>query len=135
MRVPWNKTNIYKKCSLCKKEYRIPPSEAKRSKFCSLVCKSRFGAQTIKRMFSGKNSWMYKGNKVAWHPAKRYRNQARTVLKNECKRCGSLNNLIVHHVDGNFKNNPVDGSNWEILCRSCHPKEHPRERNKNGTFR
>ena len=34
--------------------------------------------------------------------------------------------LTVHHIDGNDKNNPSDGSNWENLCTYCHEAEHSR---------
>jgi len=34
--------------------------------------------------------------------------------------------LTVHHIDGNDKNNPADGSNWENLCIYCHEAEHSR---------
>ena len=36
--------------------------------------------------------------------------------------------LTVHHKDGNPRNNPVDGSNWENLCVYCHEDEHNRNR-------
>jgi hypothetical protein len=34
--------------------------------------------------------------------------------------------LTVHHRDHNHDNNPVDGSNWELLCVYCHDNEHAR---------
>jgi hypothetical protein len=34
--------------------------------------------------------------------------------------------LTVHHKDGNPRNNPPDGSNWENLCVYCHEDEHSR---------
>jgi hypothetical protein len=34
--------------------------------------------------------------------------------------------LTVHHKDGNWKNNPPDGSNWENLCLYCHDDQHSR---------
>ena len=34
--------------------------------------------------------------------------------------------LTVHHKDGNPRNNPPDGSNWENLCTYCHEDEHSR---------
>ena len=34
--------------------------------------------------------------------------------------------LTVHHKDGNDRNNPPDGSNWENLCVYCHEAEHSR---------
>jgi len=33
----------------------------------------------------------------------------------------------VHHKDGNPRNNPKDGSNWENLCIYCHDDEHSRQ--------
>ena len=36
--------------------------------------------------------------------------------------------LTVHHKDGNPRNNPADGSNWENLCGYCHEDEHNRNR-------
>ena len=39
----------------------------------------------------------------------------------------NLRELTVHHVDHNHDNNPVDGSNWELLCLYCHDNEHQRE--------
>lgn len=38
--------------------------------------------------------------------------------KSKCQRCGSTKNLMVHHKDGNRKNNKP--SNLETLCWSCH---------------
>jgi len=34
--------------------------------------------------------------------------------------------VTVHHKDHNHDNNPVDGSNWELLCLYCHDNEHSR---------
>ena len=34
--------------------------------------------------------------------------------------------LTVHHKDGDPRNNPHDGSNWENLCVYCHDDEHSR---------
>ena len=49
-----------------------------------------------------------------------------------CAKCGrefeyaNKNLLTVHHKDGNHRNNPPDGSNWENLCVYCHDDEHSR---------
>ena len=61
---------------------------------------------------------------------KSYRGQALKVLPHICARCARefsgkrLRELTVHHRDHNFKNNPPDGSNWELLCIYCHDDEH-----------
>ena len=63
-----------------------------------------------------------------------YRTQALRILPHICARCGRefdgkrLRELTVHHKDHNFKNNPPDGSNWELLCLYCHDDEHEKYR-------
>lgn len=50
-----------------------------------------------------------------------------------CAKCArefereNLHLLTVHHKDGNHRNNPADGSNWENLCVDCHEGEHSRD--------
>jgi DNA-directed RNA polymerase subunit RPC12/RpoP len=53
-----------------------------------------------------------------------YHRGAFAIHGNTCQRCGSDAHILVHHVDGNHLNNPDDGSNWEILCKSCHQSHH-----------
>jgi hypothetical protein len=59
-----------------------------------------------------------------------YRDQALRIFPHVCARCGRafsgkrLRELTVHHRDHNFRNNPPDGSNWELLCVYCHDHEH-----------
>ena len=59
-----------------------------------------------------------------------YREQALRVLPHICASCGRefsgqrLRELTVHHRDHDYKNNPPDGSNWELLCLYCHDHEH-----------
>ncbi len=61
-----------------------------------------------------------------------YREQALKILPWVCGNCGrdftgkKLRGLTVHHKDHNFRNNPPDGSNWELLCFYCHDNEHSR---------
>ncbi|MBI5248948.1 MAG: HNH nuclease family protein [Desulfomonile tiedjei] len=61
-----------------------------------------------------------------------YREQALRIFPHICGRCGReftgkrLRELTVHHKDHNHENNPPDGRNWELLCTSCHDKEHAR---------
>lgn len=61
-----------------------------------------------------------------------YRERALKIFPHICGRCGReftgkrLSELTVHHRDHNHENNPPDGSNWELLCTSCHDKEHAR---------
>ena len=61
-----------------------------------------------------------------------YRDRALKLFPHICGSCGRefppkrLRELTVHHKDGNYKNNPPDGSNWELLCLFCHDHEHER---------
>lgn len=62
-----------------------------------------------------------------------YRGQALKLYPWICGRCGreftrdNVRELTVHHKDHNHDNNPVDGSNWELLCLYCHDNEHQRQ--------
>ena len=64
---------------------------------------------------------------------KTYREQALKLYPWICGRCArefdrsNVQQLTVHHKDHNHDNNPVDGSNWELLCVYCHDNEHSRE--------
>jgi 5-methylcytosine-specific restriction endonuclease McrA len=61
-----------------------------------------------------------------------YREQALKLYSWICTRCQrefthkNLQELTVHHRDHNHDNNPLDGSNWELLCLYCHDNEHSR---------
>jgi len=66
-------------------------------------------------------------------PNKRsYREESLRLHGLVCAKCGrefdqkTKHLLTVHHKDGNWKNNPRDGSNWENLCVYCHDDEHAR---------
>ena len=61
-----------------------------------------------------------------------YRDRALKLFPWICARCGrefsgrKVRELTVHHKDHNHDNNPLDGSNWELLCLYCHENEHSR---------
>ncbi|GAB4390594.1 MAG: YajD family HNH nuclease [Thermodesulfovibrionales bacterium] len=61
-----------------------------------------------------------------------YREQSLRIHGLVCAKCGrefgpkDRHLLTVHHRDGNPRNNPPDGSNWENLCVFCHEDEHSR---------
>jgi hypothetical protein len=71
--------------------------------------------------------------KTAHSPAEAdYRERSLALHGLICARCGRefdaahRNLLTVHHKDGNHRNNPPDGSNWENLCVYCHEDVHSR---------
>ena len=59
-----------------------------------------------------------------------YRERALKMYPWVCGRCArefnreNLRELTVHHRDHDHDNNPLDGSNWELLCLYCHDREH-----------
>src|SRR5450830_1502862 len=61
-----------------------------------------------------------------------YRERALKLYPWVCGRCARefagvrLRELTVHHKDHNHDNNPLNGSNWELLCIYCHENEHAR---------
>jgi hypothetical protein len=67
-----------------------------------------------------------------------YREQALKIYPWICGRCAreftrtNLRELTVHHRDHNHHNNPVNGSNWELLCLYCHDNEHQRQLEASG---
>ena len=67
-------------------------------------------------------------------PSGNYREQSLKIHGLICAKCGrefeqqDRHLLTVHHKDGNSRNNPPDGSNWENLCVYCHDDEHSRGR-------
>ncbi len=67
-------------------------------------------------------------------PDVNYRERSLALHGLICAKCAreftwaNRHQLTVHHIDGNDKNNPADGSNWENLCVDCHEAEHSRGR-------
>ena len=61
-----------------------------------------------------------------------YRERSLEIHGLICAKCGrefesrDRHLLTVHHKDGDHRNNPPDGSNWENLCIYCHEDEHSR---------
>ena len=66
---------------------------------------------------------------------KGYRERALKMYPWVCGRCTreftlqNLQELTVHHRNHNHDDNPLDGSNWELLCLFCHDDEHSRYNN------
>lgn len=124
--IPWNKIEWPTlKCENCEKEYSVPPNQASRSRFCSRLCTNRWIARNTPKY--GRDNPMYKNGSGAAY----YRREAFRIHGEKCNRCGELNfnKLLVHHIDENRKNNPDNGSNWEVLCKRCHQLNHKCENN------
>ncbi|MEK6884066.1 MAG: HNH endonuclease [Nanoarchaeota archaeon] len=59
-----------------------------------------------------------------------YRKYAYRILNKICNKCKTIKpkRFEIHHKDENRYNNPLDGSNWEILCTHCHRMYHIKNR-------
>jgi hypothetical protein len=91
--------NLEKTCQFCNKKYKINKCNEE-SKYCSKKCFDNIRRKNIK------NNWVRKSKEIYGY---------------NCQKCSSyLGRIDCHHIDGNDKNNPSDGSNWIRLCRKCH---------------
>lgn len=65
--------------------------------------------------------------KKDWHQIKRF---GHIIRKEECIKCGAIEGLLIHHIDGNNGKlgKPLNNSrdNLTVLCQVCHPKVHYR---------
>jgi hypothetical protein len=114
----WNRQDLYAICEYCSKEYKITASRIGKTRFCSRACQNKWLAQNTKKF--GKDNPAFKNGSGAQF----YRREAFKIHGAKCMRCGAEKSLLVHHIDGNRKNNPLDGSNWEVLCKRCHQLHH-----------
>lgn len=108
----WNSANIWLNCEWCGKPFRIPPCRKAKARFCSGSCRSR---HTVRQQ-----SW-YKGGRDPHC----YRLDAAKRFAGTCERCSEpIDDFQCHHIDGNNQNNPLDGSNWLLVCPRCHYEVH-----------
>lgn len=47
-------------------------------------------------------------------------------VERRCVECGAMDDLCVHHIDGNHGNDSLDNLQW--MCMSCHSRLHARIR-------
>ena len=79
-----------------------------------------------------REKWLAELVRTRQQRAQGYRERALKILPHVCASCARefsgkrLRELTVHHRDNNYKNNPPDGSNWELLCLYCHDYQHER---------
>ena len=76
--------------------------------------------QRVHQLASGYGKLLDNGNPRHWYVRTRL-----LVFKRDgvqCQACGVSEPLIIHHIDGNDKNNEL--GNLTTLCRSCHRRTH-----------
>ena len=57
-----------------------------------------------------------------------YRHLAYEYLGGKCRLCGSTKNLVIHHKNGDWRNNSKE--NLALLCQSCHVFLHKNQKTK-----
>jgi HNH endonuclease len=98
-------------------------------------CDKERGITYKKGISNGKDNGSYINGKMIGQKKNRaeYLNIAKQNKEWMCEVCGRLdsgqNDLIVHHIDGNNKNNYIQ--NLMVLCQGCHVREHF----KNGSMK
>lgn len=107
-------TRIEVTCDYCGKNYEKQLHRLRDKNFCCRRCKdaSQVGSVRPEIYVNGISS---------------YRAKALSFYGEKCLRCGFSGNidmLHVHHIDSDRTNNNMN--NLEILCVTCHKKEHRR---------
>jgi 5-methylcytosine-specific restriction endonuclease McrA len=62
-----------------------------------------------------------------YYSSKAWKQLSQLVLKRDgykCQRCGSSENLVVHHIQPRSDGGPDFENNLKTVCKSCHVKEH-----------
>ena|SRR3990167_6526728 len=113
-------TGLQSQCKKCEKDYRKQHSKMyaqKRKEKCS---KYGIGLGTLGRY----------GLKIGLAIYDKF--------ERKCFECGNENDLTIHHLDRNGRNNQEKGlfvnnnlKNLILLCRSCHGRIHGKEHGKN----
>lgn len=112
-----NRQELYKKCVICGKRYRVIKSTLKERQTCSMKCK-RIYCSTHVRGEKGRN-WIDGRSYFPYPPAFNKLLKRRILLRdgNECKNCGTTTDLSVHHVD--YDKNNCSDNNLITLCLRC----------------
>lgn len=120
-----NVTRKSKKCENCGQEFQPSSNRQVVCKPCRKDLDKTKGRERHKRRYKRKGYNQKGKNNNNWKGGIRfsyYCDIAFSSYPNECNRCKSKDNLLVHHIDENRRNN--EPSNLEILCKVCHQAHH-----------
>lgn len=122
--VPHNKQPEFEfVCEVCGKVFARPLWYLEKigvPRTCSRVCHNRRLAKEAKetKRLKGSNNPQWRGGISVIY----YRRLFEEVLPKKCQICGNDKHLVVHHKDGNRRNNNIE--NLVVMCKSCHQREH-----------
>ena len=107
-------------CEECGTVFSPDPEAKVNARWCSVKCRQR--AKYVRDY--ERKGYDQKGekNNAYKNGIFDYSNKGFEHYGRKCNRCSSEDNLCVHHRDRNRQNN--DLNNLEVLCRSCHSREH-----------
>lgn len=118
-------------CARCNQEFtKTGPSQ----KYCPACSKEAYKEYDRARgQERGRKPWGAYNQKGENNNNYKYGCQYKTALeKVECSICGSTENLLIHHIDHNRRNNDV--SNLLVLCKRCHQEHHTMRDPKTGEY-
>lgn len=113
------RTGIHKICENCSQTFYVMPSASEKRRFCTRKC----FLENLRKMGSPK-----KGRKSSIN----FKREDLIKEIGKCNQCGYDDKriLVVHHVDGNHRNNKRE--NLTLLCPNCHTLNHYE---KNGVLK
>lgn len=116
-----------KVCSICGKEFQPTSGVQKVCAECKPAYKKAQMHKYYEAHYEQKGSYKWEMPKGKASPSYKdgigvFTKIAFDAYPPYCNRCKSTVHLCVHHKDRNRHNNDV--ANLEILCKSCHQKEH-----------
>ena len=109
-------------CEFCNNEYEVTPAKAEDSRFCSTDCLDDWRA----KYKTGQNNHMWRGGSTIRDSVKKqlhgpsWRKIRSREIRNECRICGSGEDLHLHHIIALLDGGTNGAWNLMTLCQSCH---------------
>ena len=135
----------YDNCIICGNKFRVRENWKYGNhyrKTCSSDCEKKYRSKRIKETYTEERKQLMseklKGREITWEIKRgdscsnwkggKAPNTYRRIAFNEfelemvCSKCGTEENLCVHHIDENRNNNSKE--NLLVVCRGCHTSLH-----------
>ena len=127
-------------CIKCGSEIS-PDGEYHSKKYCGKKCAKAYFSQQYKirnnliqkpGVGSGNNQGLHETHATWKDGIGTYKQIAFEHYPKICNRCGSDENICVHHKDENQHNNVIE--NLEVLCKKCHQAHHTKRDPVTGQY-